>query len=145
MPKPSEPQRFGDLAPSEWPGERLGLPESGPRSVTRIGRRIVAVLVDWGIAMLIALLLAPYDSGAYSWATYLIFVLMQILLIPTLGGSIGHLLMGSRVVPLSGGWIGPWRPVARTLMLALVIPVLVWDSDQRGFHDKIAGTVLVRA
>jgi len=25
-----------------------------------------------------------------------------------------------------------------------VIPVLVWDSDQRGFHDKIAGTVLVR-
>ena len=105
----------------------------------------MAVLVDWGIAMLIALLLAPYDSGAYSWATYLIFVLMQILLIPTLGGSIGHLLMGSRVVPLSGGWIGPWRPVARTLMLALVIPVLVWDSDQRGFHDKIAGTVLVRA
>jgi hypothetical protein len=26
-----------------------------------------------------------------------------------------------------------------------VIPVLVWDSDQRGFHDKIAGTVLIRA
>jgi hypothetical protein len=33
----------------------------------------------------------------------------------------------------------------RTLLLCLVIPVLVWDSDQRGFHDKIAGTVLIRA
>ena len=26
----------------------------------------------------------------------------------------------------------------------LVIPLLVWDSDQRAFHDKIAGTVLIR-
>jgi hypothetical protein len=26
----------------------------------------------------------------------------------------------------------------------LVLPALVWDSDQRGFHDKVAGTVLIR-
>jgi hypothetical protein len=24
------------------------------------------------------------------------------------------------------------------------VPALVWDSDQRGFHDKVAGTVLLR-
>jgi len=145
MPQPSGPQRFGDLAPSEWPGERLGLPERGPRSVTRIGRRFLAIAIDWGIAMLIGLLFAPYSTGAYSWATYLVFVVMQIVFIPTIGGSIGHRVTGSRVVPLLGGWVGPWRPIVRTVLLALVIPVLVWDSDQRGFHDKIAGTVLIRA
>lgn len=144
-PRSDRPQRFGDLQPSEWPGERLGLPAEGSRSVTRIGRRIAAILIDWGIAMLIALLVAPYNTGGYSWATYLVFIVMQILFIPTIGGSVGHRLTGSRVVPIAGGWVGPWRPVVRTVLLALVIPVLVWDSDQRGFHDKIAGTVLIRA
>jgi len=26
----------------------------------------------------------------------------------------------------------------------VVIPAVVWDRDIRGFHDKLAGTVLVR-
>jgi len=144
MPDPNTPQRFGELAPSEWPGERLGLPASGRGSVGRIGRRLGAIFVDWGLALLIALLVAPYSTATHSWASYGIFALMQILFIPTIGGSIGHRVFGLRVVPLVGGWVGPWRPVVRTLLLALVIPVLVWDSDQRGFHDKIAGTVLIR-
>lgn len=79
------------------------------------------------------------------FATTLIFVVMQIILIPTMGGSVGHRLLGMRVVPLGGGSVGLWRPVVRTLLLAVVIPALVWDSDQRGFHDKVAGTVLIRA
>jgi len=145
MPNASSPQRFGDLDPSEWPGERLGLPSSGPGSVARIGRRFGAIAIDWAFALLIALLFAPYSSSAHSWASYLIFVVMQVLFIPTIGGSVGHRLLGLRVVPLVGGWVGPWRPIVRTILLALVIPVLVWDSDQRGFHDKIAGTVLIRS
>jgi hypothetical protein len=50
-----------------------------------------------------------------------------------------------RVVPMTGGWIGLWRPIVRTLLLIVVIPALIWDADQRGFHDKVAGTVLIRA
>jgi uncharacterized RDD family membrane protein YckC len=135
MAAPSAPQRFGDLEPSKWPGERLGLPESGPHSVARLGRRALAILIDWGLAALPAYLLI---GGAHpEWWNYLIFAVMQIVFIPTIGGSIGHRLLGLRVVPIAGGWVG--------LLLCLVIPVLVWDSDQRGFHDKIAGTVLIRA
>ncbi|WP_336659442.1 RDD family protein [Leucobacter sp. USHLN153] len=137
------PQRFGDLEPSQWPGERLGLPDEGPRSVARFGRRVVAILIDWALAALPAYLLI---GGRHPelW-NVLIFAVLQIVFIPTIGGSIGHRLLGMRVVPISGGWIGPWRPVLRTLLLCLVIPVLVWDSDQRAFHDKIAGTVLIRS
>lgn len=139
----STPQRFGELEPSKWPGERLGLPDEGPRSVARVGRRVAAIVIDWAIAMLLANLFA--DGTAVALVTELVFVVMQIVFIPTIGGSIGHRALGMRVVSIRGGWVGVWRPIVRSVLLALVIPVLVWDSDQRGFHDKIAGTVLVRA
>lgn len=141
----AKPRTFGELEPSRWPGERLGLPDTGPGSVGRLGRRLAALAIDWAAAMLIALLFARYDSLVYSWVTLGIFALMQILFIPTIGGSVGHRLVGMRVVPLVGGWVGPWRPIVRTLLLVIVLPALVWDSDQRGFHDKVAGTVLIRA
>lgn len=136
-----KPQRFGDLEPSDWPGERLGLAESGPTSVARLGRRVLAIIIDWGLAALPAYFLIGGENA--SWWNIAFFFAIQVVFIPTIGGSIGHRLMGLRVIPLAGGWIGLWRPVVRTVLLLLVIPVLVWDSDQRGFHDKIAGTVLV--
>ncbi|HEY5230049.1 MAG TPA: RDD family protein, partial [Galbitalea sp.] len=30
------------------------------------------------------------------------------------------------------------------ILLMVVIPAVIFDRDQRGLHDKIAGTVLVR-
>jgi uncharacterized RDD family membrane protein YckC len=143
MPDPN-PRTFGELEPSRWPGERLGLPDTGPGSVGRVGRRLGAIAIDWGIALLIALLFAPYSSLTHSWVTLAVFALMQVVFIPTIGGSVGHRLTGMRVVPLTGGWVGLRRPIVRTLLLVLVLPALVWDSDQRGFHDKVAGTVLIR-
>ncbi|MET0976593.1 MAG: RDD family protein [Leifsonia sp.] len=139
------PRTFGDLPPSGYPGERLGLPRTGRGSVGRVGRRLGAIAVDWGSAMLIALLFARYESFTYTWLTPLIFLVLQVVFIPTIGGSIGHRLFGMRVVPIAGGWVGVWRPIVRSVLLVLVLPALVWDSDQRGFHDKIAGTVLIRA
>jgi uncharacterized RDD family membrane protein YckC len=133
--------RSHDVAPSRYPGERLGLPEAGPRSVGRVGRRIGAIAVDWAIASFLSFAFFRYDS----WATIGIFALLQIVFIPTIGGSIGHRVFGMRVVAVRGGWVGVWRPVVRTLLLCIAIPALVWDSDQRGFHDKVAGTVLIRA
>lgn len=125
---------------SRWPGERLGLPESGPRSVGRAGRRISALLIDFGIAGLLSAAFFQYNGIAST----LIFAVTQVVFITLLAGGVGHLLVGLRVVPIVGGWIGWWRPIVRTLLVCLVIPPLIWDADQRGLHDKIAGTVLVR-
>ena len=132
-------QTFGSLAPSRYPGERLGLPEHGVHSVARVGRRIAAVAIDWALAVLISVAFFSYDPVA----TLVVFVVLQIVFIPTLGGSIGHRVLGLRVVALSGGWVGLWRPAVRSVLLGILVPALVWDSDQRGFHDKIAGTVLI--
>lgn len=141
----SNPRTAGEFTPNRWPGERLGLPASGPASIGRVGRRIAAIAIDWAAALLIALLFAPYSSVLHSWLTLVIFAVMQVLFIPTIGGSVGHRLTGMRVVPITGGWIGLWRPIVRTMLLVIVIPALIWDADQRGFHDKLAGTVLIRA
>lgn len=137
------PKTFGDVEPSKWPGERLGLPERGQMSVARVGRRSVAIIVDWFLAWVISL---PFgQANQTGLVTLLVFALMQIVFIPTIGGSIGHRLLGMKLISLNGTWIGLYRPFIRTILLVLVIPVLVWDSDQRGFHDKIAATVLVVA
>ncbi|MGN6126403.1 MAG: RDD family protein [Humibacter sp.] len=138
---PTEPRRFGDLAPSKYPGERLGLPESGPRSVGRPGRRILGLIIDWAIASLLSFAFFHYDG----FATLAIFAVLQYIFIPTIGGSIGHRIVGLRLVALNGQWVGLWRPLVRTVLLCVVVPALVWDSDQRGFHDKVAGTILIRS
>jgi hypothetical protein len=125
---------------SEWPGKRLGLPERGPRSVGRLGRRIAALAIDGAVADVIAFAFFNYDA----WAILAILAVLQIAFIVLLSGSVGHLIVGLRVVPLTPGWVGVWRPALRTVLLCIVLPALIWDRDQRGLHDKIAGTVLVR-
>ncbi|TFC52625.1 RDD family protein [Cryobacterium sp. TMT1-21] len=137
---------FGQLPPSKWPGERLGLPDQGSQSVGRVGRRIAALAIDQVLAMAAAFALFDYTFLDYNgFVVTGVFVALQIVFIPTLGGSIGHRLVGLRVVSLRGGWVGLWRPVVRAVLLGLAFPALVWDSDQRGFHDKVAGTVLIRS
>lgn len=136
----SRPNTFGQLPPSKWPGERLGLPKSGPSSIGRPGRRLLGFAIDWAIAIALSAVFFKYDPTA----NLIIFVLLQVVFIPTIGASIGHRLVGLRLISIHGGWVGLWRPVVRSMLLALALPALVWDSDQRGFHDKIAGTALIR-
>ena len=140
----------GGEHPDGWPGKDLGLPEEGPRSVGRIGRRVVALLIDGALADLVAYVTGVWSplegSGdiAHTWVQLAIFAALQVLFICLLSGSFGHVCVGLRVVPIRGGYIGIWRPVVRTVLLCLVVPALIIDRDSRGAHDRIAGTVLVR-
>ena len=72
------------------------------------------------------------------------FAALQYIFIVTLSGSIGHLVFGLRVVPVNPAWIGPVKPLVRTVLVCIVIPAVIWDVDQRGLHDRLAATVLVR-
>lgn len=127
-------------AVSDYPGERLGLPESGPGSIATFGRRVVALLIDMACAALIGLAFFDYSP----WATNIVFALVQLVFIPTLGGSPGHRIMGLCLVRVTGEWVGVWRPIIRTALLFLLIPAVVSDDDHRGLHDKVAGTMLLR-
>jgi hypothetical protein len=128
--------------PADWPGKRLGLPEAGPRSIGRFGRRLGALVIDWGIAYLLSY--AFFRPDTYGFATLGIFGVLQVVFILIVNGSVGHLIFGLRLVPVVPGYLGVWRPFVRTILLMLFIPAVIYDKDQRGLHDKVAGTVLVR-
>lgn len=128
------------------------MPQTGTGSIARPGRRIGALLIDYVAATIIATGFLGYDqfalpgeAGLTMFAPMAVFALLQILFIPTAGGSPGHRILGMRVVRLGGGWVGVWRPIVRTLLIIVVIPAVIWDADQRGIHDKVTGLVLIRA
>jgi uncharacterized RDD family membrane protein YckC len=123
------------------------MPQHGPGSLARFARRLAAVTVDWFLCTVIAAGFLGYhlgEGGPGPFKPLAVFVLMNVVLVGTLGSTMGHRLLGIRVVRVDGGGAGPILAVIRTVLLAVVIPALIWDRDTRGFHDKIAGTVTVR-
>ncbi len=134
--------------PGGYPGERLGLPREGSGSLARMGPRVLALLIDWAMCMMIASAFLGYrlagGSGSNTFGPLIVFVVENILLVGTIGATIGHRLVGLQVLAADGGYAGPWRALERSLLLAVVIPAAVWDRDNRGLHDRLAGTVLVR-
>ncbi|MER6997836.1 RDD family protein [Streptomyces sp. NPDC000410] len=126
-------------------GERLGLPEQGPGAIAPLGRRFGALFIDWAMCMLIAYgLLAQGDQqAAGNWAL-LIFLVLSVLTVGTIGSTPGKRIFGIRVVAENGGRLGFGRVIVRSVLLCLAIPALVWDRDGRGLHDRLARAVQVR-
>ncbi|MGO1316768.1 MAG: RDD family protein [Cellulomonadaceae bacterium] len=122
-------------------GERLGLPPEGAGSMASLGRRVPALLIDWFACMAISWWLFSGDE----WATLAVFAVENLVLVATLGSTLGHRLLGIGVRPLTGRRVvGVPAALVRAVLLCLVIPAVVWDADGRGLHDRVAGTVLVR-
>ncbi|WP_330291591.1 RDD family protein [Streptomyces sp. NBC_00576] len=126
-------------------GEQLGLPEEGPGSIARPGRRLGALAVDWGLCLLIAygLLTDGYNQATGNWAL-LIFFVLGVVTVGTVGFTPGKRLFGLRVVALDTGRANPLRALFRTFLLCIAVPAMIWDRDGRGLHDRLARTVEVR-
>ena len=125
---------------ANWAGKRLGLPESGPGSLAKMGRRILALVIDWSLALLVSRAFFNSDNTA----TLTFFMLEQWLLVATTGNSFGHLFAGIKVRKLDGSHVGIVSALIRIGLILLVIPATIWDADNRGLHDKASKTVLVR-
>jgi uncharacterized RDD family membrane protein YckC len=131
-----------------YPGESLGLPESGAGSLAPMGRRVAALVIDWlisyGLALL-ALALGAIQIDMLSTAVLVIWFLLGLVSVRLFGFTPGQLALGLRVVSVAGGGTaGIGRLAARGLLLALVVPALFTDWDGRGVHDRATGTAVVR-
>lgn len=126
-----------------FPGERLGLPADGVGSIAGLGRRLAAFAVDVVVANALAFLVFG-RQGPGGLFVLGVFALEVWLLTAVSGGSFGHHVVGLQVVRLDRRPVGLWRSFIRTVLLCLLIPVMVWDRDQRGLHDLAAQTALVR-
>ncbi len=111
-------------------------------------RRALALCVDWAASTLVVVsLLGPERyaddrfSGIYVLGAY---VLENAVLTALAGGSFGKLVTRLRVVR-----VGETRPInlipalLRSVLIALVIPPLVFRPDGRGLHDMVAGSVTI--
>ena len=142
---------------------RLGLPESGPGALAPLGRRVVALAIDWVACLLISGAFFVVDPTAFflsrgnPLATLGIFALENVLLVGSIGNTLGHRLVGLRVRRVFATPAGEtpdpvWETAApgfvsavvRTVLLCLVVPAVIWDADGRGLHDRLAGTAIVR-
>ncbi|WP_344862042.1 RDD family protein [Planomonospora alba] len=128
-----------------YPGERLGLPEEGSGAAAGAGRRILAVLIDWMICTwAITRGFLGVEPAQQAWVPLAVFGVTTFLLTATMGMTFGMRLLGIRVATLDGGRPGLVAAAARTVLLCLAVPALIWDRDQRGLHDRAANTVVVR-
>lgn len=144
-PAPSYPRRV-DQATA--PGADLGLPATGAGRLASWGSRIAALIIDWFASLAASLVFASRDqvsAGNARWVPLVVLVVESALLTASLGGSFGQLLLGVRVrrvdrTPL----VGIGRSLLRSVLIALVLPAVIFDQDRRGLHDRAAGTVVVR-
>lgn len=111
-----------------------------PLPLAPLGRRIIALVIDWLLAVSISAGFFDYDE----FATLGIFALMSVLLIGTIGGSIGHVIVGIGVRRVDGRAPGPVRALGRTLLLCLVLPAIFTVPDGRSYHDALLGTTITR-
>lgn len=144
-----QPSAEGGTAPAPgYPGQLLGFPQSGPGSIASLGRRLGQFALDVVGSWLVADLVAPrYVEGVRTpqpWASALVYVLECAILLALGGQTAGMRMTGLRVVRLDGRPAGPVAAVARTLLTMLVIPMLFFDRDLRGLHDRAVGVAVVR-
>ena len=114
------------------------------------GHRILALLIDWFASIGVVILLIGFGGWAEDPAAGLytlgVFVLQSALLIALAGGSFGQLVTRLRVVRYDGvpRPVDLLRALVRQVLIALVIPPLVFRPDGRGLHDMAVGSSVVR-
>lgn len=122
------------------------MPPSGPGSIAHFGRRLVGVIIDWLLCLLIAQGVwgaGWSQTGGRSFITLGVFAAENLLLVGTIGMTVGHRIMGLQVRNVAGGRAHPVQVFVRTVLLCLGLPALIWDRDGRGMHDRVANTVIV--
>ena len=113
-------------------------------------RRIAALVIDWILATLITIGLVGLgdysrQGGNSSWVVLGVFALELTVLTTLAGGSFGQLLMRIRVLRLDGRPLSLLMALARSLLICLVIPPLIYKTDTgRGLHDLWTGSAAYR-
>ena len=135
--------RYRDAVTSPQPES----PQILPGEVSGFGRRVVAIILDWVLSIVLSRVLFgqfEYGTPEASLSTLMIFVFQLILLTWLMSASFGQRIMRIAVVRMTGERLSLWRVTLRTALICLVIPAVVFDSDGRGLHDRLVGSVVIR-
>ena len=125
---------------------------TGPSSVAPMGRRLVALIVDWVLCYIIASGIVRHSIFTVTdahyqdaqWVALLLFAFEVYLLTAVSGFTVGKRLLGMRTIRTDGSRPGFGWAALRTILLLCVIPPCLSDRDMRGLHDRAADTIVVR-
>lgn len=151
-------------------GEQLELAEPGARLRAKIIdlKILVAVVVGCIIVVLLALAADRSNTGVgvvggvvlASMILGLVSLLYDPVLVAIRGQTVGKMAMRIRVVCADNGELPGWGrsfgrwavpgallfvPGVGVLLALVCFASLTWDPSRRGWHDRLAGTVVVKA
>jgi uncharacterized RDD family membrane protein YckC len=113
-----------------------------------MGRRLVAILIDWLIAGGLALLALRFGAIPGQWlqtTQFFVWLVLGFIAVRLFGFTPGQFAVGLQVASVDGRVpVGIVRLAVRGLLVGMVIPALFTDWDGRGLHDRVTGTAVVR-
>lgn len=117
---------------------------SASGEVAGMGRRFLAITLDWLMSWAVGSLIFSQDQGRALWIPLVFFV--EIVLFTWLtGASAGQRLVGLSVRSYPNGFaLSLPKVILRTLLILLVIPAVVFDSEGRGLHDRVVSSAVFR-
>lgn len=113
-----------------------------------MGRRLLALAVDWLVAYGLAGLALAAGLGTpalLSTVVLVIWLLLGAVAVRLFGFTPGQFACGLRVASVDRRMhVGLGRALVRGLLIALVLPPLFADADGRGLQDRVTATAVVR-
>ena len=113
-------------------------------------RRIAALVIDWLVSTLVTIGfigLGDYarQGSPAGWIVLLVFAIEVSVLTTLTAGSFGQLITRVRVLRTDGRPLSLLPAIARTLLICLVVPPLIYKTDSgRGLHDLWTGSAAYR-
>ena len=113
--------------------------------VASLGRRLLALVIDWTMSRLVAGLLNPYLFINNDFSTLIIFFLEVAFFTIIFQASAGQRIMAVKVVTYpEQARVKPQRIALRTLLICLVFPA-VFTKDGRSLHDYLTQSQTIKA
>ena len=111
-------------------------------------KRILALIFDWGAAILVVQVIPngpDYGTQSNSILTLIVFATEVTLFTWMMGSSFGQRIVGLRVIDFySDSNLTFVQSVFRTFLIVVLVPPLLADAEGRGLHDRLAKTKIIK-
>jgi uncharacterized RDD family membrane protein YckC len=113
------------------------LPNQANMPEATLGKRFIAICIDWAIAWSISTLLTPNVIPETSISTLVVFYFEVLVLTYFMQSSMGQFLVGIKIVDKeTHGRIGFKRTLIRTTLIILVLPA-IFTKDLEPYHNVL--------
>ncbi len=116
-----------------------------------LGQRFIAALVDGFIVSVITGVLSRFGGVGFGLSFVITLIYAWYFLTQRNGQTPGKMMMHIRVIKKDGTPIDDATAIVRSIgyyisgMIVIGLLWAFWDKNKQGWHDKVAGTLVVKA